>query len=105
MFLGALDDMSTKTWIEKTKESRVKYDKLFKKYVTDLKEKMKTEADLAVNNPLSQEEEVLVALPCGCFAHTTTRALGSDSSRTLSCSARSSRTSSERTCCFIISHV
>lgn len=57
LFLGVLPDTSTVRWPVALGEAREAYTALRKRYVYDLQKSMTSEADLALNNPLSQAEE------------------------------------------------
>ena len=46
------------TWAARLAERRQVYAKLRKQYVLDVKSQIEAEADLAVNNPLSQADDV-----------------------------------------------
>ena len=58
IFLGVLSDESMQTWAARLAERRQVYAKLRKQYVLDVKSQIEAEADLAVNNPLSQADDV-----------------------------------------------
>ena len=56
LFLGVLSDETTSSWTSSLDTLRDEFELLKKRYVDDLQAHLKAERDLALNNPLSQDD-------------------------------------------------